>query len=242
MLLIFVCMQYLCMCDIHSCLFPYQQASSFLQFCIKLLLTLLNECKGVVCLMWHCTWNNRVKWCFPHESTHCVWMNPGKWKRSYTILAVSELLPSRIIPLKTKKEMRLFKLRHIIILEIPPADRLTLSRGHFLKVFLRDFSKARFFPVLRETLEAGRVLGLGYAPVLYINGDFGTPNADSQGYSPPGAHWAEYGKRDGNAREIEAVKKSISRIRPPFLVTRVPLALSHSRWTEHGVCQRCPRH
>lgn len=95
---------HLCMCDVHeSCLFPYQQASSFLQFCIKRLLTLLNECKGVLCLMWHCTWNNCVKLCFSHECTRCVWMNPGKWKRSYRTLAVWQLLPSRIIPLKNKE-------------------------------------------------------------------------------------------------------------------------------------------
>lgn len=89
---------------------------------------------------------------------------------------------------KTKEETRLFKPRHIT-LEKQPADRLTLSRGHFLKVCLRDFSNAPVPPLVpQETPEAGAVSGLGYAPVLYINGDFGAPNADSQGYSPPGAH------------------------------------------------------
>lgn len=46
---------------------------------------------------------------------------------------------------KTKEETHLLKPWHIT-LEKQPADRLTLSRGHFLKVCLRDFSKAPFPP------------------------------------------------------------------------------------------------
>ncbi len=121
-------------------------------------------------------------------------MKPENWNRRTLAVIKHQTWTA------SKEETRLFKLQHIT-LEKQPADRLTLSRGHFLKVCLGDFSKAPPPPLIpQDTPEADAVSGLGYAPVVYINGDFGAPNADSQGYSPPGAHWAEYGKRNGRLR------------------------------------------